>query len=338
MLSSKSIAGLIFTLFLVPAAAAQTDRPTRPTSLPENVSTGSVRGRVMLPGGAPISDPIKISLQTPRGTHHLLYTDLQGAFEIKDVEAGNYTLMAEADREQRFDSVSERILVQRRAPTVVTMYLKEKKAAADPKQPSAVVSVKELDKDVPAGAVKEFNRAGKAAADGKVPDAIAHLRKAIAIYPDYLMARNDLGTHLLSLGQLDEAEEQFRAAIKIDAKAFNPRLNLGIALVGQHKFSDAVTTLDNALSLDASSPSAHLYAGLAALGLDDLAKAEKALKAAYELGGIRFAPALFHLGQIYMSRGEREAALRAFEDYLRATPDSANAEQVKIWIGALRQP
>lgn len=293
----------------------------------------------MLPGGAPVSEPIKISLQTPqRGIQEFLYTDLQGTFEMKGVAAGNYTLVIEADREQRFDSATERILVQRGAPTIVTIYLKEKKDAAASGPSASVVSAKELDKDIPAGAVKEFDRASKAAADGKVADAVAHLRKAIAIYPDYLMAHNDLGAQLLGLGKLDEAEEQFRAAIKIDDKAFNPRLNLGIVLVGQHKFSEAAAILDNALSLDASSPAAHFYAGLAAMGLGDLAKAEGAMKAAYKLGGTRFAQTQFYLGQIYMSRGDREAALRAFEDYLRTTPDAANAEQVKTWIGALRQP
>lgn len=338
MFSSKSIAGFVFALFLVSSATAQPNRSARPTALPENASTGSIRGRILLPGGSSVSEAVKISLQTLRGTQYFLYTDLQGAFELKDIAAGEYLLSIEADREQRFDSITERIIIQRDAPTVVTLYLKEKKAAADAKPSGAVVSVKEHDRTIPSGAVKEFTRAGRSATDGKVSEAIAHLRKAIAIYPDYLMARNDLGTHLLTLGQFDEAEEQFRAAIKIDVKAFNPQLNLGIALVGQHKFSDATTTLNNALSLDASSPAAHLYAGLAALGLNDLAKAEKALKVAYELGGTRFAPALFHLGQIYMSKGDREAALHAFNGYLRAMPDAANAEQVRLWISALRQP
>src|SRR2546421_579888 len=127
----------------------------------------------------------------------------------------------------------------------------------------AQVSAGELDRTVPAAAVKEFDRASKAAKDGKAAEAVEHFRRAISIYPDYLMAHNDLGTQLMSLGKLDEAEEEFRRAIKIGPKVFNPQLNLGIILVQSHKFSEAATTLETALSLDASSPSAHFFAGLA---------------------------------------------------------------------------
>jgi len=338
--TKKPVACLILTLvFSAAAAAQQSTRPTHQTSdSGSEAQTGSVRGRIVLPSGAQVSEAVKVSLQTLRGIETFVYTDLQGAFEMRSIEPGEYTLEVEADRQQRFETATERILVQRGTPSVVTIYLKEKKSVEDSKSAAAVVSAGELDRNVPAAAVKEFDRASKAAKDGKAAEAVEHFRRAISIYPDYLMAHNDLGTQLMSLGKLDEAEEEFRRAIKIGPKVFNPQLNLGIILVQSHKFSEAATTLETALSLDASSPSAHFFAGLAFMGLDNLARAEKELKSAYELGGSSLSLALFHLGQLYMSQGKREEAARAFESYLRETPKAANAEQVERLLAVLRQP
>jgi TolA-binding protein len=46
--------------------------------------------------------------------------------------------------------------------------------------------------------------------------------------------------------------------------------------------------------------------------------------------------ALFHLGQLYINQGEREAALKCFQDYLRASPNAPNAHQVEKLIAMLR--
>ncbi|MCA1592259.1 MAG: carboxypeptidase regulatory-like domain-containing protein [Acidobacteria bacterium] len=251
-----------------------------------------------MPNGTYISEPIKVSLQTMRGTEAFIYTDLMGQFLFEGLPPGDYTVEVEADRERRFEITTERVFVPRAMTAFVTISLKEKKVpGTQSKAAPGVVSARGSNEKAPASAVKEFNRAQQAGADGKTTDAITHLRKAIAIYPGYLMAHNDLGTYLLSAGKLDEASEEFRRAIEIDPATFNPQLNLGVVLVQQHQFSEAATTLEKALSLDASSPAAHLYAGLAFMGLNDLSRAEKELRASYELGGTKFSLALFHLGQ-----------------------------------------
>src|ERR687888_54347 len=109
----QPITGLALALVFT-AAVAQTDRPTRPTSLPNSSNssaTGAVKGRVVLPDGGYVSEPIKVSLLTLRGAQTFVYTDLQGAFEIKGVEPGEYTLEVEADRQPRFETTTERVLV-----------------------------------------------------------------------------------------------------------------------------------------------------------------------------------------------------------------------------------
>ena len=106
--------------------------------------------------------------------------------------------------------------------------------------------------------------------------------------------------------------------------------------VGRSRFVEAAEAAEQALTLNPTSPGAHLYAGIAHLGLEGSERAETELTTAYRLGGAPFALAQFHLGQLYLNRGERALALKAFETYLRDMPDAANAEQVKRLIGELR--
>jgi tetratricopeptide (TPR) repeat protein len=197
------------------------------------------------------------------------------------------------------------------------------------------VSATELDPAIPAKAKKEFERASDAGNAGKTEEAITHLRKAIELYPAYLMARNDLGTHLLAQGKLDEAADEFQRAIKIDPKAFNPKLNFVIVLVQQHKFSEAVVFLREAIGLDSAAPSAHLYYGLALEGMNDL-EAEKELTTAHDLGGRPYALALYHLGHIYLDRGDRKKAVETFSLYLSEAPRANNAGEVKALLATIR--
>jgi tetratricopeptide (TPR) repeat protein len=335
MKAIKILAVLSALLVFSVQAAAQI-APAAPIPTPRPVY-GSINGRILLPNGRPVTEAIKITLRQLRGDRTVLYTDSDGSFQLSRITPGTYTVEAEADRERKYELTSERVDVMPDFPSIITIYLKEK--AADPKEKppgGESVSAAELDVNVPGSARKEFERGAKAGREGRNEEAAAHMRKALAIYPEYLMARNDLGTYLLALGQLEEATETLEEAIKLAPKAFNPRLNLGIVLVRRHEFADAAENLDVALSLDPRSPAAHLYAGLARLGLGDSVRAEKEFVGAYELGGSQFALAQFHLGQLYMDRGERASALRAFETYLRDKPDAADAEQVKRLIGILR--
>ncbi|MDT5157948.1 MAG: hypothetical protein QOH51_2305 [Acidobacteriota bacterium] len=340
MKAFKALTALLFLLLLCGTAEAQGGAPTgRPPSSSEglNSQTGSIRGRVVLPDGSPVSEPIRLTLRVLRGDQSITYTDSQGLFDIGNLTPGTYTLEVDADRDQKFEATSERVQVYGRAPTLMTLYLKEKGVSVEEKKPgSNVVSAEELDDKVPSGASKEFERGTKAGKEGKLDEAVAHLRKAVALYPGYLKARNDLGTYLLAQGNLEEAARELREAVRIAPKAFNPQLNLGIVLVEQQNFPEAAEALDKALVLNSTSPAAHLYDGIALAGLGESEKAERELSAAYDLGGSKYALAQFHLGQLYMNKGERALALKSFETYLRDKPDAANAEQVRRLIGMLR--
>jgi tetratricopeptide (TPR) repeat protein len=109
-----------------------------------------------------------------------------------------------------------------------------------------------------------------------------------------------------------------------------------MVLVKQHNFAEGAGELRKAISIDPSSASAHFYLGLALVGMDDPDNAEKEFKTAYNIGGAKYALALFHLGELYFNRGDRAAALKAFQQYLVDSPDATNAAHVRQMIAMLK--
>ena len=320
LLNLKSGLVLAGIFLLIPAAAA--------------AQGGSISGNVVLPNGAFLNERARITLQTDRGIRSNVYTDNQGHFQFNGLTPTTYEIVVEPDGD-RFEIARARVEVFPNSPSILNINLKEKGSSIS-RSAATAISTGELDSAIPAQAKKEFERASEASKSGRTEDAIGHLRNAIQLYPSYLMAHNDLGAQLLAQGKLDEAAAEFRRAIQIDSKAFNPCLNLGIVLVQQRKFSDAAETLKTALALQPNSPAALLYHGLALEGTNNLNGAEQELKIAHDLGGPNYAVALFHLGQIYMNKGQRAEARQAFESYVREAPGGPNAAQARKMIGILK--
>jgi Flp pilus assembly protein TadD len=335
MLQRSRLNIILLAISLFPGSAlVHAQRPGDRSTESARTSQGSIRGRVILPNGSYTDEAVKITLSTLRGTLATIYTESQGVFDFPEIPAGTYYLEFEADR-RHFQPVQETVQVYRGMPSVITVTLRPISGGEENSKPNTV-SVAELKDKIPEKAQKEFDKATAAGAQGKTDEAITHLRKAISIHPAFIRAHNDLGTYLLSEGKLDEAEEAFRKALTLDPNSFNPLLNLGIVLVHKHAFPEAVDRLTKALIIEPNSPAAHLYAGLAFIATDKIDEAESNLKLAYSLGGAKFGISLYHLGQLYMNRGDRAAALKSFEGYLSVVPEAQNAPQVRKLIAILR--
>ena len=325
------LAGLLFFGCAVTAPAQQPRQPTPPPAS-DNTSTGSIRGRVLLPSGGFLTQSVRISLQTVRGTDATVFTDNTGRFEFTRLAFGRYQIVVDADP-KLYENATESVEIARGMPALVNIVLKEKAAAGQPT--ATAISAEELDSSVPSKARKEFARATDASRNGKAEEAITHLRNAITIYPRYLKAHNDLGAQLLELGRLDEAEKELRLAVDIDPAAFNPTLNLGVVLLKRREIQQATTALEKAVSLQSQSPAARLFYAMALMSGSEPERAENEFLAAYKLGGTQYAEALFYLGRLYMDRGDRILARQYFERYVREAPKADNLDQVRKLISML---
>lgn len=325
------ITSLIVLACAVSAGAQNPRQPNRSTS-PESSSGGTIRGKVVLPNGGFVTQSIRISLQTVRGTDSTVFTDNTGTFEFTRLNPGRYQVVVDADP-SLYETSAESIELVRGMVAVLNIALKEKGKTGQPK--AGAVSAAELDSNVPPRARKEFDRASEASKNGKSEEAITHLRNAIAIYPQYLMAHNDLGAQLLEVNRLDDAENELRLALDTDPAAFNPTLNLGIVLIKKHEIQSAIAVLEKATSMQSQSAAARFFYGVALSDASESERAEKEFIAAYTLGGDQYAEALFYLGRIYMDRGDRTVARQYLERYVRVAPKASSSAEARKLIAML---
>ncbi len=317
------------------ADLAHAQRTAPPTSTP-NVGaggTGSIDGRVVLPSGQPVPGRVKINLSTINDPGMTLYTDSNGGFTFGNLRSGTYFVEATSESTS-YEPSSEQVRLQRGMRVTLIISLKEKPGAVG-KKPGGVVSVAELDPNVPSAAKKEYDRATVLANSGKVEESIAAYKKALSIYPTYLVAHNDLGVQYLNLKKPADAADEFGAALEINPKAFNPRLNMGIALVEQDKFLDAIEHLNQAVSIDSSAPAARLYLGIASAETDELEAGERELGLALSSGGPEYVIARYYLAVIHMKKGKRDEAVRELKAYLEKSPEGALATRARQLIKTL---
>ena len=318
----------LVTIAIVGLANLAHAQRTVPSGPPVDASgIGSIAGRVVLPSGQPLTGRIKITLSTLSDPGVTLYTDTNGNFSFGNLRPGTYYVEAVSESDN-YDPASEQVRLQRGMRLNLVIPLREKVPVAG-KKPGAVVSVAELDPNVPSAAKKEYDRATGLANSGKVEEAIEAYKKALSIYPSYLVARNDLGVQYLNIKKVAEAAEEFGAAIEINPKAFNPRLNLGIALVEQDKFLDAIEHLNQAISIDSSAPAPRLYLGIASAETDELEVAERELALALSTGGPEYVIARYYLAQVHMKKGNRAQAVSELKAYLEKSPEGELAARAR---------
>lgn len=326
--------GLTAGVLPVYAQDNPTPIPRLPTSPAIEIASGNISGRVVLPSGHPINDRVRITLSTMTDPGMLLYTDNTGAFNFSGLRPGTYTVEAIGDG-KLYDPVSEQITLLRGMRANLVIRLREKSSSSATK-PGEVVSLNEVDLNVPAAAKKEYDKGSKFSNEGKAQEAIAAFKKALDIYPNYLIAHNDLGVQYLNLKRPAEAAEQFGDAIEINPKAFNPRLNMGIALVNQKKYNDALDHLTLAVSINSSSPSAHLYFGIAALETDDLATALREIDSSQTLGGPEYCLAHYFRARVALKKGEGGQAIAELNAYLKNAPNGEYAAAARALLEELK--
>ncbi len=168
---------------------------------------------------------------------------------------------------------------------------------------------------------------------GRFDEAIKVFNQLLKDQPTLTQARLPFADALSGAQQWDAAAEQLRLAAKDEALDRQTRgeafTKLGMLLNREERYQAAAAELSQAIKLAPESAAAHLYLGAALMQLKKLPEAERALLKAYEVGGAQTGSAQLLLGQLYYQQQKFEAALRAFEQYLKDVPTAPNAEAIK---------
>lgn len=201
--------------------------------------------------------------------------------------------------------------------------------------------------DVPKAARAAYERAMARLREGKSDEGVAALREAIADFNDYFDAHFALGAELFREGKDSEALEAFERARQINDRQDAVYYMFGLVMMKEGKFAVAEYAFREATRLNAANALSHFYHAqslieLAVRGNDerqnasDLGAADQELNRAWEMSEKRMTAVYLQRARIHEKRGEKEAAARDLESYLKAVPEAKNGAIIRAAIARLR--
>jgi tetratricopeptide (TPR) repeat protein len=308
-------------------------------------ATHVIRGRVYMPDGFPAQNQMRVTLRTlTQAVVQESFTDSVGNFEFRNVPGGTYEIVVwgteDSDRDsERIETAVEKIeIISRVARTFsANIFLRSKPDEPGQRPTGGVVSMSQLDPNIPKSARKEYERAVKESQKGSSQTAIEHFERAVTLYPKYFQALNDLGVQYSRNSRFAEAEATFGKATALDPKAPFPYFNLGYMRLNQKLYDEAVEVLNQGVALDAANWAGHMWLGVALMETKKYEPSREHLEKAVSLGPPgEVAAARLYLANLFIRMGDLTRAIDASEQYLREAPKAENAGQVKEKITQMR--
>jgi len=200
--------------------------------------------------------------------------------------------------------------------------------------------------DVPKPARAAYEKAAAKLREGKPAEAIELLRVAIAEFSDYFDAHFALGQEMYRAGRDNEALEELERARQISDRQDAVYHLFGLIMFRQKKYALAQRAFREAESLKPNNPAAYFHRGMALVELginesgeqrdNDFNEALHELDRAWELSDQRMSEVRLQRARVYERRGDKPAAARELEAYLKAEPDAKNAAAIKAAIAKLK--
>ena len=338
---SANYLAVFFAFLVVVAGAVATYAQSRSNS----TGTGGVnqiRGRIFLPNGKTLENPVLVELQSTSFGTLGVETDRNGSFSFSGLNPGSYTVVVNAG--ESFEIAREYFTIDPEVQTstirvlpspktfTVPIYLEAKRGEI---QKTGVINAKWS--SVPRSAIDRYQRGLELIKENKAIEAAMEFRKAIELYRPFAPAHTALGKIQLMSGKLDDATESFRSALRYDPSDFDAHLSLGIALLNLKKFNDAEPELVTAASLNRSAVTPHYYLGIVFVMKNDLDIARKAFETAKELKGGQSLPSLHkYLGRIYVAKHMKKEAIEELETYVKLAPKAPDVEKILKDISDLK--
>jgi Tfp pilus assembly protein PilF len=299
-----------------------------------NGGQNTIQGDIFAPSGQRFDRPVEVRLTTPRGDISTT-SNGNGSFVFRALTGGRYAVRIDPGEpyvpSYEIVDVAESGSTGRMGSTfTVQVHLRLR---ANAPTTTGVVSANAPPKE----AIELYNQALISVKEGKRDQAIEQLKAAIAIHPSFVAALNGLGVQYLKIGKFQPAYEAFNTALTFAPDSFLLHLNAGMALFSLNRFSAAEAEFRAATQKNETSGAAHLYRARALIALNRLTDAVADLKKAIAIGGEDVKTAHRYLAGIHMENGENAEAVKELELYLKAAPDTKEADQIKNLIRDLNK-
>ena len=329
MFFPASLATLLLALFFTIQANAQygaqySELLTNPSRLGSNA--GSVSGSVLGPQGNPAAG-VRVKLQDAysHSTIASSYTQQNGTFELYNIPAGRYQVVAQSGISQTSDVVS----VAFGQTNVTLRFLQD--TARDGNRDT--VSVAEM--LVPKKARSFYQKAREACSHGKFDDAKELLDRALQLHPHFAEALTLRGLIQLRGDQIEQGRQSFEQAIQYDP-AYSPAyVALAAVYNAQAHYDDALRTLELGTAIAPMAWQGYCEMAEASIGKGLYGNGLQLAEKAEQLNGNKLAA--IHLLKAYAmiplkfySRAKEE-----LQAYLQREPKGGDAEQARHLLAQL---
>lgn len=336
------VAAIVATFLISLTVHAQGVGSTR--GLPGGEGRHIIKGRIFTPAGKPVDAGMKIRLegQGDSAGSSATATDVDGAFNFRNLPPGSYTVVVEGATD--FDPARESVSIQpgfgaySAAQTInVAINLKARGAAA-------------AFAKYPKEARDSYTKGMEAAAKGDNQKAVDFLNKAVAAYPEFPEALAELGLGYMRLNKMEKAAQTYETLLKFKPDNVVAHQNAGIAYYNlstvaltdkkadeaKQLLTKSEAHLRESLRMNKTSPTSHYYLGLILIRSRSHAEAQAEMEAAIANGGDGLALAHKYLGGLYISAKRNKEAADHLEKYLELDPKAKDAEQIRSTIKQLR--
>ncbi len=191
----------------------------------------------------------------------------------------------------------------------------------------------------PKAAKKDLEKARKAFKKEKYDEAENYLLSAVKIYPDYVDAWFMLGRLHQQQDRNDLAQDDFTKAIVADELFIEPYVWLAQLHFIKGNWQEVADITDQAMELDPISyPVGYFLNGVAYYHLEELDQAEKSAQQGLRLDSMHRIPQIhLLLANIYSKRQDRDQSIKEMRNYLKYSPDGAEANEVRSKLEVLEK-
>jgi Tfp pilus assembly protein PilF len=306
-----------------------------------------IQGRILFPSGRRADARLKVRLQTQSSGELSVYTDSNGYFGFRSLEAGSYTVVIEGGND--FETVRESVYIEPDVnnmvrgitgppitrPYTLQVYLQPKRKEGEPAEARPGTLNASL-AGVPKPALDLYNKALDAARNNEAAKAVELLKGAVAAYHDFSLALTEMGMLYLKLKEPAKAADALREANRLTPDSYPTLFTYAVALNDSQKFSEAEEQFRKAVQKNASAPLPHYYLGVLLIRRHEFDEAEKELKTAVEVGGDQVPAAHKYLGGLYWNRRAYKQAADELETYLKLSPNAEEAPRLRATVKELR--
>ena len=203
------------------------------------------------------------------------------------------------------------------------------------KDPSAIDLNVSSRQEMPAKARKEMSQGVAALKSGKLKPAQKHLDAANQLFPSNSEVKFLLGYLFFQEKDFKQAETYLTEACTFDARNIQAITLLGRTQIQEQAYPTARKTLEQAIAVDPEYWMAHSLLAETYLKLKEYEKAREQAQLAIDKGKGAGNSAEIALGQALENLGRDDEALQAYKKFVKQSPDSPMAAQVRTMYNEL---